>query len=576
MKVESRKGVEDILAEQGLLTPDQLSAIKFEHINTGKSSESIIFERGYVGSADLTRARAVLLNIPFVELAGKSISASVLDLVPEQVARKYRLVPFSQDKSSLSVAMADPLDLQVIEFLEKRAGLKVQPFVADLADIEHATAEQYSKSMGTEVSAALEEVGGGTTKIEEQIKDLGKAEETIRNAPVSRIVATLLEYAVKSRASDVHVEPQEDRTRIRYRIDGILQERIMLPRKVHDSLVSRIKILSDLKIDEHRLPQDGRFKVQVGATETDLRVSTLPTVYGEKVVIRLLKEKGKVMSLSDLGLGGGSLRRLEENLLRPYGIILITGPTGSGKTVTLASALSKVSSVRVNIVTVEDPVEILIPGANQVQVNPQAGLTFASGLRSILRQDPNVIMVGEIRDGETAQLAVQAALTGHLVFSTLHTNNSAASLPRLLDMSIEAYLLISTINCVVAQRLVRLICGNCKVSYEVPDEIVQSIKATLGHLYDQKMKAKGSDHLILHRGKGCEQCDHSGYVGRTGIFEVLVMSDEIGKLVLAHKPSAEIEKRTIEEGMVTLLQDGLLKVLEGLTTIDEVMRVAHE
>ncbi len=576
MKVESRKGVEDILAEQGLLTPDQLSAIKFEHINTGKSTELIIFERGYVGSADLTRARAVLLNIPFVELAGKSIQPSVLDLVPEQVAKKYRLIPFSQDKTSLQVAMADPLDLQVIEFLEKRAGLKVVPFVADLADIEHATAEQYSKSMGTEVSAALEEVGGGTTKIEEQIKDLGKAEETIRNAPVSRIVATLLEYAVKSRASDVHIEPQEDRIRIRYRIDGILQERIMLPRKVHESLVSRIKILSDLKIDEHRLPQDGRFKVQVGVTETDLRVSTLPTVYGEKVVIRLLKEKGKVMDLSDLGLGGGSLRRLEENLLRPYGIILITGPTGSGKTVTLASALSKISSVRVNIVTVEDPVEIMIPGVNQVQVNPQAGLTFASGLRSILRQDPNVIMVGEIRDGETAQLAVQAALTGHLVFSTLHTNNASASLPRLLDMSIEAYLLISTINCVVAQRLVRLICGNCKISYEAPVEIVQSIKATLGHLYDQKMKAKGGDHLILYRGKGCEGCDHSGYVGRTGIFEVLIMSDEIGKLVLAHKPSAEIERRTIEEGMVTLLQDGLLKVLEGLTTVDEVMRVAHE
>ncbi len=576
MKIESRKGVEDILAEQGLLTPDQLSAIKFEHINTGKGTEAIILERGYVSSADLVRARATLLSIPFVELSGKTIPPTILDLVPEPVARKYRLIPFSRESGVLQVAMVDPLDLQVMEFLEKRAGVKVEPFIADLSDVEAAISDQYGKSLGTEVSAALEEVGG-TTKIEEQIKDLNKAEETIRDAPVSRIVATLLEYAVKSRASDVHIESLEDRTRVRYRIDGVLQERITLPKKVHDSLVSRIKILSDLKIDEHRLPQDGRFKVQVGNTETDLRVSTLPTVYGEKVVIRLLKEKGKATSLADLGLGGTSLRKLEENLLRPYGIILITGPTGSGKTVTLASALSKISSIRVNIVTVEDPVEIMIPGANQVQVNPQAGLTFASGLRSILRQDPNIIMVGEIRDSETAQLAVQAALTGHLVFSTLHTNNSSAALPRLLDMDIEAYLLMSTINAIVAQRLVRIICANCKISYEAPEEVAQTIKSTLGILFDQKIKVKGNNGKItLYRGKGCEQCDHTGYIGRIGVFEVLVMSDEIGKLVLAHKPSSDIEKQAVDEGMSTLIQDGFLKVLDGITTVDEVMRVIHE
>ena len=577
MKIESRKGVEDILAEQGLLTPDQLSAIKFEHINTGKGTEAIILERAYVGSADLVRARATLLSIPFVDLSGKTIPPTILDLVPEPVARKYRLIPFSRESGVLQVAMVDPLDLQVMEFLEKRAGVKVEPFIADLIDVESAISEQYGKSLGTEVSAALEEVSGGTTKIEEHLKDLDKAAETIRDAPVSRIVATLLEYAVKSRASDIHIEPQEDRTRVRYRIDGILQERITLPKKVHDSLVSRIKILSDLKIDEHRLPQDGRFKVQVGNTETDLRVSTLPTVYGEKVVIRLLKEKGKATSLADLGLGGTSLRKLEENLLRPYGIILITGPTGSGKTVTLASALSKISSVRVNIVTVEDPVEIMIPGANQVQVNSQAGLTFASGLRSILRQDPNIIMVGEIRDSETAELAVQAALTGHLVFSTLHTNNSSAALPRLLDMNIEAYLLMSTINAIVAQRLVRIICGNCKISYEAPEEIAQTIKSALGNLFDQKIKVKGNDGKItLYRGKGCEQCDHSGYIGRIGVFEVLVMGDEIGKLVLAHKPSSDIEKEAVREGMSTLIQDGFLKVLDGITTVDEVMRVVHE
>jgi len=575
MKIETRKSVEDILAEKGLLNPDQVSAIKFEHINTGKPTENIVIDRGYATAVELTKARAELLNIPFMELNNLSIPSSVIELVPEPVAHKYRLIPFSKDAGILKVAMVDPLDLQVIEFIEKRAGVKVKPYIAEVDDIEKTIIEQYSKSLGTEVTAALEEAGEATKKLEEQLKNMESVGETLRDAPVSRIVATLLEYAVKARASDIHIEPTEEKTRVRYRIDGVLQERLTLPTKVHGSVVSRIKILSDLKIDEHRLPQDGRFKVSVAGIEVDLRVSTLPTVHGEKVVIRLLKEKGKSTTPQQLGFTGVSLKRLEENLRKTFGIMLVTGPTGSGKTVTLASCLTQISTVRVNIITLEDPVEISIDGANQVQVNPQVGLTFASGLRSILRQDPNVIMVGEIRDQETAELAIHAALTGHLVFSTLHTNNSASALPRLLDMGVEAYLLMSTINCVVAQRLVRLICASCKTSFEIPKEVEAEIKSALGSLYEQKLKSLGG-RLLQSKGKGCDQCDHTGYSGRIGIYEVLTMSEKLGQMTLQHQPASELEKVAVAEGMITLVQDGYLKVLDGITTIEEVMRVAKD
>ncbi len=472
------------------------------------------------------------------------------------------------------MAMKDPLDLQVLEFIEKGSGLRVQPFIAEASDIEYSINEEYRKALGPEVTAALEEVGVTATKIEEQIEDITKAEEVIRDAPVARIVATVLEYAVKSRASDVHIEPGKVKTRIRYRIDGVLQERLSLPKKVHDSVVSRIKILSNLKIDEKRIPQDGRFKIEVGGKEIDLRVSTMPTAFGEKVAIRLLEGEGTIMGLPELGLRGLSLKRYEESLLKPHGIILVTGPTGSGKTMTLASALTKLNSVRINIVTLEDPVEIQIPGVNQVQVNPPAGLTFASGLRSIVRQDPDVVMVGEIRDTETAELAIHAALTGHLVLSTLHTNSAAGALPRLMDMGIETFLLASTVNIVVAQRLVRTICEECKEKYEAPVVVVEDIKKVLGPLYPPKFERDGK--LCLHRGKGCRECGKTGFMGRTGIFEALSMSDRIQRLVLEHQPTGELHKVAVEEGMVTLKQDGYLKALEGLTTIEEVLRVARD
>ncbi|MEK7595818.1 MAG: ATPase, T2SS/T4P/T4SS family [Patescibacteria group bacterium] len=590
-KVDTERGIEDILYEKKLITSDQLSALKFEHVNTGKPVFQILRERNYISSEDFAKAYGDAFNIPFVTLVGKQIDPKLLDYFPQSVAKKYGILPFEQNDNILSVAMLDPLDLQAVEFMERRTGLRVRPYVATEKDLMLTVEEQYSRTIGEHVSAALEEVTQETLKIDEKIKDIGEGDEVLKDAPVSRIVGRILEYAVKLKASDVHIEPTEEKTRVRYRVDGILQEKITLPKKVHDSIVARIKVLSMLKIDEKRIPQDGRFKIQVGNTKTDLRVSTLPTLLGEKVVIRLLKEEGITFTFKDLGLRGNALRSFENGLLKPNGIILVTGPTGSGKTVTLATSLSKLNTIRVNIITLEDPVEIRVPGVNQVQVNPQAGLTFASGLRSILRQDPNIIMVGEIRDGETASLAIQSALTGHLVLATLHTNSSAASIARLLDMGVETFLLASTVNAILAQRLVRRLCPSCRSLYEASEELVKDMKRVLGPLMDRHLivstKEEGEelieddikkikkDKISLYKPNGCDKCN-AGYTGRIGIYEVLTMNEKVSRMVLEHKPSSEIETQAVSDGMLTLIQDGYLKVLEGVTTIEEVLRVAKD
>ncbi|NCS97539.1 MAG: type II/IV secretion system protein, partial [Candidatus Pacebacteria bacterium] len=374
------------------------------------------------------------------------------------------------------------------------------------------------------------------------------------------------------------IEAEENKSRVRYRIDGILQEKLTLPKKVHDSLIARIKIMANLKIDERRLPQDGRIKIKVGDEEIDLRVSTLPTAFGEKVVIRLLRDTGSTLKLKDLGLRGVSLKRLEEALLKPYGIILVTGPTGSGKTVTLATCLRRLNTSRVNIITLEDPVEIRIEGVNQVQINNAAGLTFASGLRSILRQDPNIIMVGEIRDSETASLAINAALTGHSVLSTLHTNSAAGAVPRMLDMKVEPFLLASTLNLSMAQRLVRKVCASCKEEYKAPEAMAKQIREILegNKNIDLPKEVNGEGEITLYRGKGCDVCGTSGYKGRMGIYEVMEISEAVVELMLNNKSSGEIERKGVEEGMITLMQDGVMKALEGLTTMEEVLRVARE
>lgn len=561
------KFIEDILASQGHLTPEQVKFVKDEAKRRSESSEKVVSQMNWVDQEQLAQAKAEVLGLSYARPDTLPLSPETLNAIPEDVAERFVVIPISRDAEALSVAMLDPLDLQTIEFLEKKSGLTIRPFLATADSINRAIRDQYNRGLSNEVTEALKEAGGVSKTPMQQIE----ATTVLGEAPVARIVSTLLEYGIKIKASDIHIEPLENETRVRYRIDGILQEKLVLPKKIHDAIVSRIKILGNMKIDERRIPQDARFNFKIGQEDFDLRLSTLPTANGEKVVMRLLKKTGKVPTMPELGLRGKALTNMQDSILRPHGIILITGPTGSGKTTTLYAILSKINSAAVNIVTLEDPVEYQIAGVNQVQVNVQAGLTFASGLRSFLRQDPNIIMVGEIRDAETADLAIQASLTGHLVFSTLHTNSSAGALPRLLDMHAEPYLIASTVTCVVGQRVVRKICPSCKIPKKPTDEVLNEIKSVVGKLYDFE---KNSGELVV--GKGCAECNNSGYQGRVGIFEVLQVTEKISRLILVRETAQTIENQAIADGMITMKQDGYLKALEGVTTIEEVLRVAQE
>jgi len=560
----------DILFTQKLLNKNQYDDIKIKSASKGLSEESVIESMEIVPEAKLAQAKAKLLGIPYVDVANASFSPQALGYVPRAVAERFSLIPFAYDENAktLSVAMGNSVDLEAITFVREKTGLSIKSFAAAPSEVIKAINQQYRQELVGEVGAALKETSdqGKIKTIEaDQIAQL------IKEAPIAKIVSTILEYAVTSRASDIHIEPQEDRVRVRYRIDGILYDRLSLPKVVQEAVISRIKILAEMKIDEHRIPQDGRFNFKIDEKEVDLRISVLPTVFGEKIVMRLLRKTGGLPTLQELGLGGFSEKVLETAILRPHGIIIVCGPTGSGKTTTLYSVLSKLNTTKVNISTLEDPVEYQIAGINQVQVNPAVGLTFADGLRSFLRQDPNIILVGEIRDRETTELAIQAALTGHLVFSTLHTSSAAGALPRLLDLGAETFLLGSTMNAVLAQRIVRKICPHCKTSYFPPPQLIEEMKTVLGKYFPPNLK-----DVKLYKGKGCEECGGSGYIGRVGIFETLPITEKIGSLILQHADSGAIEKEAVAEGMITMKQDGYLKVLQGVTTIEEILRVAQE
>lgn len=565
----SVNSLSDILFAEHLINQTQLSDIKVKSATQGIPEESVIQSLNLVPEERLSEAKAKLLGIPFISLQNTSFSPQALSYIPRAVVERFKLIPFLFDEKSqtLSIAMANPVDLDALSFVKQKTRLNIKTFAASPTDVDQAINEQYRQEIVGEVGEALKETEDfNKTKT----IDSTQISQIIKEAPIAKIVSTILEYALTSRASDVHIEPQEDRVRVRYRIDGILYDRLSLPKTVQDSVISRIKILSDMKIDEHRIPQDGRFNFKSEDKEVDLRISVLPTVFGEKVVMRLLRKSGGIPTLQELGLTGISLRNLEANILRPHGIIIVCGPTGSGKTSTLYSVLARLNTPKVNIVTLEDPVEYQIPGVNQVQINPAVGLTFATGLRSFLRQDPNIILVGEIRDKETTELAIQAALTGHLVFSTLHTSSAAGALPRLIDLGAETFLLSSTMNAVVGQRIVRKICPNCKTAAPVNAQILEEMKKVLGRFFPVNQEVK------IFRGKGCNECGGSGYLGRIGIFEVLPVTQKISSLILAHPESSTVENEAIAEGMITMKQDGYLKVLSGETTIEEVLRVAQE
>ena len=557
----------ELLWKQNKLTKEDFDRISAEILGSSVGVEELLIKHNLASEAVICQAKAEILKIPYVDVSATSIAPEALNLLPEAVADKYLVLPFAFDKEkqTLSIVMANPIDLQALEFIEKKTGMRLQPFLGETSKLTKQIKERYAQSLSLEVTEALKETTSAQSK-KMTVDELSGG--VIREAPIAKIVSTILEFAIKVRASDVHIEPLEEKTRVRYRIDGILYEKLILPRSVHDSVISRIKILSHMKIDEKRIPQDGRFNFRTGDEEVDLRVSSLPSVHGEKIVMRLLSKAMHVPELTELGLRGTALTNLQAAIRVPHGIVLVTGPTGSGKTTTLYSLLNMINTPRVNIMTLEDPVEYQIGGITQVQTNPQAGLTFSSGLRSFLRQDPNIIMVGEIRDKETAELAIQASLTGHLVFSTLHTNSASGALPRLLDMEMEPFLLASSMTCIVGQRICRKVCESCKEAYEPAAAVVADVKKVLGPLLI-------TTKIQFYRGKKCAECNGTGYSGRIGIFEVLPVTEKIGRLILEHSPSSKIETEAKLNGMIDMKQDGYLKTLEGLTTLEEVLRVAE-
>jgi len=519
---------------------------------------------------DVLSAKAAILNVPYVNIGTTAVDPQALNYISKDIVAEYHIIPYLYDatKKQLYVATAKPLNINELEVLTSKTGLKIIPVLASESEIMKALTVATSLNLSPAVREAVADIGPETT-----VRQLQTGRE-FNTAPIAKIVNTIVEFGIKNRASDIHIEPEELKTRVRYRIDGILTEKLTLPRSIHDSLVSRVKILGGMKIDEKRIPQDGRFNYKLDREELDLRLSSLPTVNGEKIVMRLLRKSGGLPQLIELGLDGVQLKRFEEGISKSYGIVLVTGPTGSGKTTTLYSVLSRLNTKAVNIVTLEDPVEYQIEGINQVQTNPQAGLTFATGLKSFLRQDPNIILVGEIRDKETTQLAIQAALTGHLVFSTLHTNDAATAIPRLIDLGGEPFLIASVLNISMGQRIVRKVCQNCKEFYTPTAEVQQSIKEELGNLLPKQYQ--DGQPIRLARGRGCEECNHSGYMGRIGIFEILNITPGVNDLVLKEASAQSISEQAVKEGMILMKQDGFLKALTGITTLEEIMRVTEE
>jgi len=588
------------LENAGAISKEQANAVHVERAKSPKTEESIIREMRLIDDITIAKAKSELFGIPYIDLKEMNIAESIIAEVNIDGLKEYRAVPFERGKDYVKMAMVDPFDVQATQVLERRypQGTRLQVYITTEDSVKMILDRRMGDVMSSEVTDALEDVDVPVVEISETPGLMQSA--NLQNAPVARIVNSILQYAATSSASDIHIEPMEEKLRVRFRINGVMTERLVLPKNLINAIVSRIKILSNLKIDEKRVPQDGRFPLKIGDRKIDLRVSVMPMIHGEKVVMRLLDADTQGIILEDTGLRGKAYKTYIDSMSVTNGIILVTGPTGSGKTRTLACSLLKLNDPKVNIISLEDPVEIRVPGVTQIQINNAVGLTFSKGLRSVLRQDPDIVMVGEIRDEETAQLAVQASLTGHLVLSTLHTNSAAAAIPRLLDMGIEPYLLASTLRTVVAQRLPRRICKHCMEAYPASEEILNNIKKTFTSVPNfnvieyvkriiaiQKKKAEngssvmkepekgpnGEDILYLYRGKGCDRCGGSGYSGRIGIFEVLNISDKISRMMLENISTLDIEQTAVEAGMLSMVQDGYLKALEGITSIEEVLRV---
>lgn len=584
---ENQKKLENLLVKEKLIKNAELEKYRAEASRQGKPFITLLVDEKVVDNESLTRAIATVSGLQYVNLSKVQVSAAVLDLLPRDVAERFMAVPLGEVDKRLAVAMLDANNVQVVDYLVNKIGRPIKVYMASEDGIRHVL-EQYRTNLAEGVSAAIKTVEseeeGEKAKANIATADI---KTIVQDSPISRALSTILEYAVKRKASDIHIEPLEEALKIRCRIDGVLQEIMKLPKNIEPALISRIKILSNLKIDEHRIPQDGQFAIRMSGREVDLRIAISPVVWGEQVVIRLLDKTGSDFRLEGMGYAGRALRTIRKGVRKPNGMVLTSGPTGSGKSTSMYALIQEIKSDTVNIVTLEDPVEYKISGVNQIQVNVDVGLTFATGLRSILRQDPNIIMVGEIRDRETASLAVQASLTGHLVFSTLHTNSAAGVLPRLLDMDVEPFLIASTVNTVIGQRLVRRVTEE-RTTYQSDELETKSIQETVGHLLpkDRSYVNRVAQDLgykdlplatqkayTLVKGKDTPQTP-GGYIGRVGLYEVMDVSQEIQSLIVKHSTSSEIQNKAVEQGMITMRQDGYLKALQGITTLEEVNRVA--
>jgi type IV pilus assembly protein PilB len=553
--VLEREHIGSVLVESGLVTPGDLQRARDRQAETGEPLTRVLVAEGMVGETELVKALGRHIGVDYISLADTVIDPAAAALIPETLARRYGVIPVRFEDDSLIVAMVDPGNVLVVDDVRAITGRRVVPRIATRADVEDAIRRQgrYDES----VSSLADMVG-----VDSPEDDLSNVQAAVEEAPIVKLVNTLISRAVNERASDIHIEPGERDLRVRFRIDGVLHEIMSTPRSVSGAVVSRLKIMADLDIAERRVPQDGRVSIRVSGRPIDLRVATLPSIYGEKVVLRILDKEDAVLDLSELGFLPYSLARFESSYTKPYGAILVTGPTGSGKTTTLYSALHVLNRPEVNIITVEDPVEYRLPGITQVQVNRKAGLQFATVLKSILRSDPDIVLIGEVRDPETAKIAIEAALTGHLVLTTLHTNDAASSVGRLVDMGVEPYLVSSAVDSVLAQRLARRLCERCKEARTASPEVVRQMG------YDP---ADGP--VTLYYAVGCRMCSETGYRGRLAINEVMLVSEEIQRMAVERRPSDEIKRIAVEQGMKTLRLDGMDKVRLGMTTLEEVLRV---
>ncbi|MGC8834559.1 MAG: type II secretion system ATPase GspE [Armatimonadota bacterium] len=549
----------EILIARGQITPEQLEEALELQKQSGELIGQILIKLGYVTEHEVLHALGEQLGLPVVTITDQSVDPVALGQVPSEFAMRHQLIPLRSEDHTITVAMANPLDVQPLDDLRLVTGCEIKPAIASPSEIKRAIEQFYMEKMIQDISEQEADITA------EEAPDIADLQRMATEALVIQLVNLIIHQAVQERASDIHIEPFERELRVRYRIDGVLREVQAPPKRLHPAIVSRIKILADMNIAERRLPQDGRIQLRVSGRRIDIRVSTIPTLYGESVVMRILDKSMGLLTLEELGMQDQALEQFRRLISVPHGMILVTGPTGSGKSTSLYAALMEIYSVEKKIITIEDPVEYQLPGVNQIQVRPNIGLTFASGLRHIVRQDPDVIMVGEIRDPETADIAINAALTGHLVFSTLHTNDAAGAITRLLDMGVEPYLVASTLIGSIAQRLVRRICTKCKTPTTVRPEYLRQIGLTPEDLNGR----------TLYAGAGCEECGRTGYKGRIGVFEMLTVDDEIRRMIVERASATVIKQYAVSKGMTTLLGDGREKVLEGISTVDEVLRVCQ-